>query len=92
MKIIEKLIKLDDAIEACSEAQGRSDSKGFLRGVSSVWSKIKKIPVVETEITGEWIIDEFGHKCSECNEYVNDNTYENEPLTFCPNCGTKMHR
>lgn len=63
--------------------------------MSSVWSKIKKIPVVEvetTKITGEWVVDEFGYKCSHCNEYVNDDTYENEPLTFCPNCGVKMTR
>ena len=41
-------------------------------------------------VHGEWIADEFGHKCSVCGEYVGDDTYENECLTYCPNCGNPM--
>lgn len=52
---MDKLIKLDDALEACSEAQGKSDSKGFLRGVSAVWSKIKKLQTVEPDEIPQWI-------------------------------------
>lgn len=41
-------------------------------------------------VHGEWTADEFGHKCSVCGEYVGDDTYENECLTYCPNCGNLM--
>lgn len=40
---------------------------------------------------GEWIVDEFGHKCSSCQEYV-----ESPPdgelvhMRYCPNCGAEM--
>lgn len=41
-------------------------------------------------IHAHWEVDEFGHKCSACGEYVNDDTYENECLTHCLNCGALM--
>lgn len=41
-------------------------------------------------VHGEWVADEFGRKCSACDEYVDDDTYENGCLTYCPSCGAKM--
>lgn len=41
---------------------------------------------VEKVWRGEWEVDEFGHKCSKCGEYLpsgDDDIF----LQFCPNCG-----
>ena len=49
-------------------------------------------PTVDAQpvVHAHWEADEFGHKCSACDEYVNDDTYENECLTHCPSCGALM--
>ena len=40
---------------------------------------------------GEWIIDEFGHKCSVCREYVESPPDgESIHMKYCPNCGAEM--
>lgn len=36
--------------------------------------------------TAEWVIDEFGHKCSKCGEYLPSSDDKIFPQ-FCPSCG-----
>lgn len=36
--------------------------------------------------TAEWTVDEFGHKCSKCGEYLPDEEDVKKPQ-FCPECG-----
>ena len=36
--------------------------------------------------TAEWTVDEFGHKCSKCGEYLPSGDDDIFPQ-FCPNCG-----
>lgn len=36
--------------------------------------------------TAEWEVDEFGHKCSKCGEYLPSGDDEITPQ-FCPSCG-----
>ena len=36
--------------------------------------------------TAEWVIDEYGHKCSKCGEYSPSGDYGITPQ-FCPSCG-----
>lgn len=44
--------------------------------------KVEAVPIVH----GEWKIDEFGHYCSACKKYAN-NDYQS---LYCPECGAKM--
>lgn len=39
--------------------------------------------------TAEWTVDEFGHKCSKCGEYLPDGEIGWKPQ-FCPSCGRAM--
>ena len=41
---------------------------------------------VEKVWRGEWEVDEFGHKCSKCGEYLPSGDDDIFPQ-FCPNCG-----
>ena len=41
---------------------------------------------VEKAWTAEWTVDEFGHKCSKCGEYLPDGEDVRKPQ-FCPECG-----
>jgi len=42
-------------------------------------------------VHARWVIDEFGHKCKNCEEYAVINSGRNEELTsYCPNCGALM--
>lgn len=52
-----------------------------LRPVSREW--------VEKAWTAEWTVDEFGHKCSKCGEYLLDGEDVRKPQ-FCPECGRAM--
>lgn len=36
--------------------------------------------------TAEWVIDEFGYKCSKCGEYLPSGDDDITPQ-FCPSCG-----
>lgn len=36
--------------------------------------------------TAKWAVDEFGHKCSKCGEYLPSGDDDIFPQ-FCPNCG-----
>ena len=38
------------------------------------------------KVRGEWEVDEFGHKCSKCGEYLPSGDDDIFPQ-FCPNCG-----
>ena len=44
---------------------------------------------VEKVWRGEWEVDEFGHKCSKCGEYLPDGEDVRKPQ-FCPECGRAM--
>ena len=44
---------------------------------------------VEKVWRGEWTVDEFGHKCSKCGEYLPDGEDVRKPQ-FCPECGRAM--
>ena len=44
---------------------------------------------VEKVWTAEWTVDEFGHKCSKCGEYLPDGEDVRKPQ-FCPECGRAM--
>lgn len=44
---------------------------------------------VEKMWTAEWTVDEFGHKCSKCGEYLPDGEDVRKPQ-FCPECGRAM--
>ena len=44
---------------------------------------------VEKAWTAEWTVDEFGHKCSKCGEYLPDGEDVRKPQ-FCPECGRAM--
>lgn len=41
---------------------------------------------VEKGWRSEWEVDEFGHKCSKCGEYLPSGDDDIFPQ-FCPNCG-----
>lgn len=41
-------------------------------------------------VHANWKIDEDGHKCSKCNEYLTDEQYEYGDKRFCPSCGALM--
>lgn len=44
---------------------------------------------VEKAWTAEWTVDEFGHKCSKCGEYLPDGE-DVRKTQFCPECGRAM--
>ena len=44
---------------------------------------------VEKAWKAEWTVDEVGHKCSKCGEYLPDGEDVRKPQ-FCPECGRAM--
>lgn len=52
-----------------------------LRHVS--WEQVEKV------WKAEWTVDEFGHKCSKCGEYLPDGEDVRKPQ-FCLECGRAM--
>ena len=57
--------------------------------VELICSQIYKASIFcidEKEWTSKWIVDEFGHKCSKCEEYLESGDDELIPQ-FCPSCG-----
>lgn len=46
-------------------------------------------PVSLEAWTAEWTVDEVGHKCSKCGEYLPDGEDVRKPQ-FCPECGRAM--
>lgn len=46
-------------------------------------------PVSREAWTAEWTVDEVGHKCSKCGEYLPDGEDVRKPQ-FCPECGRAM--
>ena len=46
-------------------------------------------PVSREAWTAEWTVDEVGHKCSKCGEYLPDEDDVRKPQ-FCPECGRAM--
>ena len=41
-------------------------------------------------VYAKWEIDEGGHKCSRCSEYLTDDQFEYGEKEFCPSCGALM--
>ena len=83
--IIENKIQIDvrfctkEEVEQYQEALGMALSA--LRPVSR--------EQVEKAWTAEWTVDEFGHKCLKCGEYLPDGEDVRKPQ-FCPECGRAM--
>ena len=46
-------------------------------------------PVSREAWTAEWTVDEVGHKCSKCGEYLPDGEDVRKPQ-FCPFCGKPL--
>ena len=46
-------------------------------------------PISREAWTAEWTVDEVGHKCSKCGEYLPDGEDVRKPQ-FCPECGRAM--
>lgn len=46
-------------------------------------------PVSREAWTAKWTVDEVGHKCSKCGEYLPDGEDVRKPQ-FCPECGRAM--
>lgn len=45
------LIRREDAIELCAEAQGRASTNSELKGISRLWQGLLKLPSAEAEWT-----------------------------------------
>lgn len=43
------LIKREDAIELCAEAQGKASTKSELKGISRIWKGLRKLPLAEAD-------------------------------------------
>jgi hypothetical protein len=67
-------------------------SQEYWGAVNQAASYLRAIAAGEYKrvVHAHWLADEFGRKCSACGEYVGDDTYENECLTYCPSCGARM--
>lgn len=63
------------------------DIADFNRDMNTVRSALR--PVSREAWTAEWTVDEVGHKCSKCGEYLPDGEDVRKPQ-FCPECGRAM--
>ena len=71
------------------EVQDR-DIADFNRDMNTVRSALRPVSREQVEkVRGEWTVDEFGHKCSKCGEYLLDGEDVRKPQ-FCPECGRAM--
>lgn len=63
----------------------------FMEALSMSLSALRPVSreQVEKAWTAEWTVDEFGHKCSKCGEYLPDGEDVRKPQ-FCPECGRAM--
>lgn len=82
------LIRREDAIELCAEAQGQASTKSELKGISKVWQGLLKLPSADRP-EGQWeyckhegISDIW--KCNQCGAWMFGKT------NYCSNCGAYM--
>ena len=82
---------LEEAIKFAEHAVSMTDIpevKEFYRLAASALRPVSR-ERVEKAWTAEWTVDEFGHKCSKCGEYLPDGEDVRKPQ-FCPECGRAM--
>lgn len=78
----------EEAIKFADHAVNMTDIpevKEFYRMCASSLRPVRR-EQVEKVWRGEWEVDEFGHKCSKCGEYLPSGDDDIFPQ-FCPNCG-----
>lgn len=77
----------------CSADQRKSypNVPQFMEALGMALSALRPVSRerVEKAWTAEWTVDEFGHKCSKCGEYLPDGEDVRKPQ-FCPECGRAM--
>ena len=77
----------------CSADQRKSypNVPQFMEALGMALSALRPVSreQVEKAWTAEWTVDEFGHKCSKCGEYLPDGEDVRKPQ-FCPECGRAM--
>ena len=73
----------------CSADQRKSypNVPQFMEALGMALSALR--PVSREAWTAEWTVDEVGHKCSKCGEYLPDGEDVRKPQ-FCPECGRAM--
>lgn len=86
----EAITQLDLLLEYC-ESMMTSEYPVWRRDCEALQMLIAALrPIsreqVEKVWRGEWEVDEFGHKCSKCGEYLPSGDDDIFPQ-FCPNCG-----
>ena len=83
IKTFEEILQLSPTLDetGCSVTEAMKVALSALRPVSR--------EQVEKAWTAEWTVDEFGHKCSKCGEYLPDGEDVRKPQ-FCPECGRAM--
>ena len=72
-------------------AEGVKNAKRRIEAFEIALSALRPVSreQVEKAWTAEWTVDEFGHKCSKCGEYLPDGEDVRKPQ-FCPECGRAM--
>ena len=77
--------------EECATCSLVMDKDKILTALDMALSALRPVSreQVEKAWRGEWTVDEFGHKCSKCGEYLPDGEDVRKPQ-FCPECGRAM--
>lgn len=83
-----ELLCYGDWLNVISEHIGKQDTERIAEAMSIVGKALRPVSreQVEKVWRGEWEVDEFGHKCSKCGEYLPSGDDDIFPQ-FCPNCG-----
>ena len=86
-----ELLCYGDWLNVISEHIGKMDTERIAEAMSIVGKALRPVSreQVEKAWTAEWTVDEFGHKCSKCGEYLPDGEDVRKPQ-FCPECGRAM--
>ena len=86
-----ELLCYGDWLNVISEHIGKMDTERIAEAMSIVGKALRPVSRerVEKAWTAEWTVDEFGHKCSKCGEYLPDGEDVRKPQ-FCPECGRAM--
>ena len=94
MMTLEEAVELlcyGDWLNVISEHIGKQDTERIAKAMCIVGNALRPVSrqQVEKAWTAEWTVDEFGHKCSKCGEYLPDGEDVRKPQ-FCPECGRAM--
>ena len=86
-----ELLCYGDWLNVISEHIGKQDTERIAKAMCIVGNALRPVSrqQVEKAWTAEWTVDEFGHKCSKCGEYLPDGEDVRKPQ-FCPECGRAM--